>query len=359
MSKLITEIAAILLSAVAAGLAFDYLGVPIAWMLGPMAAGVVIAFLSGRVRQIPGGLQTGAQVILGISTGLTFPVEALGLLGSRFPALLIAILITGSVSLVNGWLLNRWAGVDRATGFLGSVPGAAAGMVAMSQEVGADARIVAVLQYLRLLTVAFLSPVLVEWSLPEFAPSALTARPLSGTQGVLPAKASLPVLLLAGLIGLWFGRRVKIPSATFLGPLLMTLAVTWTGLVHGTLPRLFFTGAVLVIGVGVGIQFDWPTVRGLRLAALIAFAQVVALMAVCVALGYGLALTTGIGISTAILGTVPGAMEAQIAAAVTMGAEAPLVVSMQMIRVMIVIVTGPWIAKKLTRAVKARNHEGS
>jgi membrane AbrB-like protein len=347
------ETAWILCAAALAGLAFDFLRMPVAWMLGPMAAGVFIALVSGRSRPFPDQLQQGAQMVLGLSTALTFTPDAITLLGSQFPALLVTIVIIGALSMANGWLLYRHAGIDRASGFLGSIPGAAGAMVAMSQEVGADARVVAVLQYLRLLTVAFLSPLIVKFLIPPEA-AVPDSTPSRDPVALLPDQAGLLLLLLAGLAGGWLGRRVRLPAANFLGPLLVTLLCNWTGLVRGPLPRPVFLAALLAIGVGVGIRFDWPTLRGLRRAALIAFVEVLALMAASIALGYGLAWMAGIELSAAILGTMPGAMEAQIASAVGMGVNAPLVVSMHLVRVLLLIVAGPWIAQRL--ATQGRSH---
>lgn len=354
MQHVTLERPGVLGAAIAAAFLCSWLGIPIPWLLGPMAAGLLIAVVGGRPRSMPRSLQTGAQAVLGVSIGLTFPPEALTLLGSNLPALLAVIVITGGLSMLNGWMLHRWAGIDLASGFLGSVPGAASGMVAVSAEIGADARMVAVLQYVRLLTVAFLSPMMIDWLFPLAGASGTMAAAIPVHATHLPEWAGLPVIALAGGAGLWIAGRVRIPSGMFLVPMLLTLAVTWTGLVHPAMPVPVFAAALLSLGVSIGVQFDWPTIRRLKRAAQIELLQVLALMAISVGLGYGLSWATGIDPRTAVLGTVPGAMEAQIALAFTLGAEAPLVVAMHTIRVLIMIVAGPWVAAKLT--VTAANH---
>jgi uncharacterized protein len=352
--------AAMLAAAVLAGFFFDWLGFPIAWMLGPMATGIAFAIAGGRPKPLPRQLQAGALTMLGISVGLSFPPALLRVFGTALPWVLGAILITGALSMLNGFLLSRWGGVDPASGFLGSVPGAASGMVAMSAEVGADARLVAVFQYLRLLTVAFLSP----WLIEALFPAAPGAAPGAGALGVagaageaaagagtlLPPPFGLPAVVLAALAGLWVAHRLAIPSGTFLGPMAAVLLVTWTDLATATFPAFLLKGALLLLGAWVGAQFDWPTVRRLGRAALVEFLLVIALILASAAIGYGLARATGIDARTAVLGAMPGAMEVQIALAFSLGANAPLVVAMHTIRILILVLIGPWVALRLTRS---------
>lgn len=340
----------ILLIAVIVGYLFSLIGLPIPWLLGPMAAGVVAAIAGGRPIELPKGLQGAALCVLGVSVGLNFSPDALRLLGADLPALMLTIAVTIVLSMVNGWMLSRWAEVDPASGFLGSVPGAASGMVAMSAELGADARVVAVLQYVRMLTVAFLSPAMTEWLFPLSAyPPTESVAPVAQAS-LLPEPFGVPAVLLVGWLGSIAGRKVGLPAGNFLGAILSTLLLTWTGVTHPTLPTPLFAGALLAIGISVGVQFDIATIRRIRRAAVIEVAQIMGLMAVSLGMGYWLARVTEIDLRTAVLGTVPGAMEAQVALAFSMGVNAPVVVAMHTIRVLILILIGPWIASRLSRS---------
>lgn len=342
------ELVAIFGVSIALGYLASLVNVPLAWMLAPMAAGVLYAILR-RPRKLPKQFRDVSQVVLGVAAGLGFPAETLQILGSNLVELSVIVVITIAVCMANGWMLYRWAGIDKASGFLGMVPGAAATMVAMSEDLGADARMVAVLQYLRVLMVAFLAPVLIDLLFPG-ARAGLAAAAPAGEPAVtlLPHWAGLPVLALGGLAGAWLGIRSRLPSGIFLGPMIITMVLTWTKVIYPAMPPILFNGALVALGMGIGVQFDWPIVRQLKRAALIEFVQVLGLVAISLGLGYLLSVSTGIDIVTAILGTFPGAMEAQIATAVTSGANAPLVAAMHLFRFLIAIMTGPWVAQKLT-----------
>src|SRR6202012_954667 len=72
--------------------------------------------------------------------------------------LMVAAVIAASRTL--GWLLTRWRVLPGTTAVWGSSPGAASAMMLMAAAYGADIRLVAFMQYLRVLLVAFAATVL-------------------------------------------------------------------------------------------------------------------------------------------------------------------------------------------------------
>lgn len=75
-------------------------------------------------------------------------------LAVNWPIVLAILLVTLLSSAIVGWLLVRYSSLPGNTGAWGSSPGGAAAMVAMAQDYGADIRLVAFMQYLRVLFVA-------------------------------------------------------------------------------------------------------------------------------------------------------------------------------------------------------------
>jgi uncharacterized membrane protein AbrB (regulator of aidB expression) len=81
-------------------------------------------------------------------------------------ALVLAILLTTlAISGLTGWLLVRYSALPGATGAWGSSPGGASAMVVMAQEYGADVRLVALMQYLRVLFVVGAAALVVRYAL--------------------------------------------------------------------------------------------------------------------------------------------------------------------------------------------------
>ncbi|MFZ5826137.1 MAG: AbrB family transcriptional regulator [Bacillota bacterium] len=332
--------------AVLLGWLFDWLGVPVGWLLGPMAAGILYVARAGKPQPLNPAYQTVGQVLLGLTTGLSFPLATLKLAAVYGGPLLLAVVITGGLSLLNGYLLWRWAGVDRATGFMGSLPGAASTMVAMSDEMGADAVVVAVLQYLRLLLVVFLAPVAVAYLFPAQA-SSLAVAPALDSLAPAPWWLTALVLVGSGLLGAWGGWRVRLPSPTFLGPFLVALPLSWSLPYELEMPGPLFALGLLLLGLSIGVRFDVPLARKLGKVALIESALVVALIGLCLGVGYLFHLWTGVDTLTAVLGSTPGGMEVMVGSAIQLGGDPGLVLAMQMTRYFIILMLGPWATVRL------------
>src|SRR5205823_13037919 len=82
-------------------------------------------------------------------------------LGARWIAVLLVSVATLAVTIGAGLLLARITSLDRPTASLGMVAGGASGIVGMADELGGDDRLVAVMQYLRVLVITLLTPLLV------------------------------------------------------------------------------------------------------------------------------------------------------------------------------------------------------
>ncbi|HDI5122271.1 TPA: AbrB family transcriptional regulator, partial [Salmonella enterica subsp. enterica serovar Choleraesuis] len=131
-------------------LIFLYLHLPAAMLLGPMIAGIVLS-LRGSTLQLPHGIFLAAQAILGCMIAQNLTGSILTTLALYWPVVLLVLLVTLLSSAIVGWLLVRYSSLPGNTGAWGSSPGGAAAMVAMAQDYGADIRLVAFMQYLRVL----------------------------------------------------------------------------------------------------------------------------------------------------------------------------------------------------------------
>src|SRR3954465_11891363 len=108
-----------------------------------------------------------AQAVTGVSLGVYVQSSSLNAVADAW--LPVAVVSAGTLvlSLACGWVLGRTVGLDPPTAALGMVAGGASGIVGMAHELGADDRLVAVMQYLRVLVVVVLTPVLVALAFPH------------------------------------------------------------------------------------------------------------------------------------------------------------------------------------------------
>jgi membrane AbrB-like protein len=254
------------------------------------------------------------------------------------------------LSLATGLLLARVAGLDGKTAALGTLPGAASGMLAMSGPLGADPRLVALMQYTRVVVVVA-SAALVSrfW----FAPGA-SARPadqglqMSAPQGtalVNDAWLVYGLTTLVAALGVWVGTRLRLPAGAMLGPLILGVALEQVGVLHLAWPPGVPQAAFLVLGVYVGLLFDRASIE--RAGRLFPFvvASTVGLVAACAGLGWALAALTRLDGLTAYLATTPGGIDSVAIMALGSGADAPLVLAVQMLRLFAVVLAGSLVGR--------------
>jgi membrane AbrB-like protein len=230
------------------------------------------------------------------------------------------------------------------TSFLGSIPGASPSIVAMSEDMGADAIAVALLQYLRLILVAVIIPSIISlFFSAELSVQVVDAIP-ANINPPLPKLLNLGILIGCGGLGIWGGKKLNLPASLFLGPFLVTLAASLFLPYQISLSPLIFMLGLLLVGISIGLKFDWIAVRQLLKAVLLELALVTLLILICLGVGYGFHLVTQVGLITSILGSTPGGITPIMAMTLQLGGNSGLVLAMQMTRMLLILLISPWFA---------------
>lgn len=323
-----------------------------------MLAAVALRLWRGPSLAVPVVLVTVAQAAVGLSIGLGSRPEVLGVLGRSLWAVALVVAVSLLVSILGGFALARWGGINPISGFLGSLPGAASGMVAMSSELGADPGVVASLMYLRVLAVAVVAP-LVAAHLPAVSGGGSAVRVFVPPDLPVMSLSQAPALLVGAVLAAVLARRLSLPSPGFLGPLILGLALRWAGIslggqIIGALPGWLSSFSLGLIGATVGGGLDRSTIATLGRAGLLHMAVIAGLLATSLGAGYAFHLATGIDLTTSLLGAVPGAMDAITAAAYDLGADGAVVAAMHLVRFLVMAFTGPWLAVRLVGRVEGR-----
>ncbi|MCP2727264.1 AbrB family transcriptional regulator [Limnofasciculus baicalensis] len=145
-------------------------------------------------------------------------------------------------------------------------------------------------------------------------------------------------------MGNWVGRKLNLPLSVFLGPFIVGLIAVWLLPYPLKMPPSIFSVGLLFVGVSIGLKFDWKTVYKLRKAVLIEIVLVMVLILVCLGVGYEFHILTQVDSLTAVLGSTPGAISAIIASAIQLGGDSGLVLTMQMSRMLVILLITPWMA---------------
>ena len=330
-----------------AGLLAQVVGLPAAWLVGPMLVAVVVALAWPKHPTVPRWGRIAALAVVGGVLAATFTPSVLPLIAANWFSISLVVGGTLVLSLASGCVFARVTRVDGKTAALGTLPGAASGMVAMSGPLGADPRLVALMQYMRVLVVVLSAALVARFASGGGTPP-VSGQGLQTTHEATLVHATWLAYFLTALvagIGTWAGTRLRLPAGALMGPLIFGVALEEMGILHLAWPPGVPEVAYLIIGLYVGLLFDRDSVR--RAGRLLPFVlcSTVGLVAACAGLGWALAALTPIDGLTAYLATTPGGIDSVAIMALGSGASAPLVLAVQMLRLFAVVLVGSLVGR--------------
>lgn len=351
-------------------IAFCYLLGELGTLAGAPAPHLLAALLVGAVAALSGAVRSGfprpatlaSQAGVGVLMGSYARPDDLGTVGQSALPLLGVTIATIALCLVGGLVLSRAGRISVAAGTLGMVPGGSAAVVAAAEELRADGRLVAFTQYLRVALVALTAPV-VAFALHPAShlvsgndPASINASELHHFVQGPHQFAGLLVLVVVCVLGVQAGRRLALPAATLLGPMLLAALFLFTGAADGFAPDGALKG-VLFAGVGleVGLRFTRQSVRHIgRLLPHVLIGTLVVCLA-CAGLAWVLATVIHMPVMDAYLATTPGGINAVLAAAASTNSNIPVVSTVQSARLFIVMLITPPIVRWLATVLRQRH----
>ncbi|MBB1073753.1 AbrB family transcriptional regulator [Rhodoferax sp. 4810] len=316
------------------------LHLPAGVLLGCMFAGIFLASNDIRLK-VPPVMFALAQGVLGCLMAHSLQPAALAKVASGWPVFLLATSSIIIASAVLGWIMMRRQVFPGTTAVWGLAPGAASAMVLMAEDYGADVRLVAFMQYLRVAVVTAVAALVAGiWS-PHVA-----ATVVGGVSWLtVNSQADVGWTMLLAFGGALIARRLKIPGGSMVLPLLLGSVLQATGTLVIELPPALLVLAYALIGWSIGLRFT----RAILLYALRALPQVlgaiVALMLVGGLVAVVLHWWVGLDPLTAYLATSPGGADSVAVIAATSAVDAGFVMAMQLARFLMVLVFGPPVSK--------------
>jgi uncharacterized protein len=330
----------------AASLAFDAISLPSPFLFGALLVGLGLALARPSALAIPGPLFVAAQALVGVALGSYLKSSSLQALGEDWLPVTLVSAATLGVSIAAGLFMARVTELDRPTAALGMVAGGASGIVTMARDLGGDDRLVAFMQYLRVLVVVLLTPLLVAIAFPGSGAGGGTAG-VSGLPVIGDARDWLVTFGLA-LVGYGASRVIRLPAGPLLGSMILASAVTLSA-PEGwfVVPAAIQDACFAVIGLQVGLRFTAQTVRqtGRLLAPVLA--SVAVLLIACFGLAVLLDATTSVSLLDAYLATTPGGLYAVLAAAVGAGANTTFIIAVQGLRVVVMVLLAPLAVRRI------------
>lgn len=332
--------AALLPVSLALSLLFTAVHLPAAVLLGCMAAGIVFSTRDIRLSVPPVGFALG-QGVLGCLMAASMNPSALTKVAAGWPVFLLVTCAVILASAVLGWLMMRRQVFPGTTAVWGLAPGAASAMVLMAESYGADVRLVAFMQYLRVAVVTATAALVARIWLPAVT---VTSGHTADWLSVHDAGHVAATLLLA-MGGALLARRLRVPAGPMVLPLLLGTALQSAGWLVIELPAPALVLAYALIGWSIGLRFTRATLGHAFVALPQVLAAIVALMMVGLLLAAGLVWLTGIDPLSAYLATSPGGADSVAVIAATSAVDAGFVMAMQLARFLMVLVFGPQVSR--------------
>ena len=324
--------------------ALQLVRVPAAFLLGAMAAAMIVVGRGATLR-LPEPAFAIAQAVVGCLIAKSFTpalfhavvAHAWIFAGATLSVLLVATLM--------GLALARARLLPGSTALWGMFPGGATVMVVLSGSFGADMRLVAVMQYLRVVVAAAAASIVAR-------ALGLSGGPAQSTPWLAPIATVSFVVLLAIILfaGLVVPRlRIQVPAGSFLLPMVLATVLQDVGLLRVELPRIVLVASYVVVGWAVGLRFTRASLASAWSSLPQIVASVLALVAACAGIGWALSRIAHIDLLTAYLATSPGGADSVAIIAAGTPIDVAFVMATQMARVLSVLVLGPPLVKQAAK----------
>jgi len=337
---------AIVAASTGMGATFGFLELPGGWLIGALLGALALSVPYRRHPTIPHAARLASQAVIGSFLASRFELASFASFGIVLLPMFFVVVVTLSLSVVLALLFSRVTKVDIETSILGLFPGGAAAMVAMSVESeNADAKLVSFMQYIRLCIVLLVTGVLSHY-LIESGNVASGGSSFGGLPDFAGRGTDYMLTPLITIAGAWIGQRLRVPAGTIVGPMVLCLVAKAAGLVDplwlpGTMPA-----AYIVLGLYVGTLFSKESLVYAGKIAPFMMASTFLLIAASAATGVLLAWLSGETRLSAYLATTPGGMDSVAAIALsTEGANLSFVVTVQMMRMLTIVMFGPVFAR--------------
>lgn len=329
----------------------EFLRLPAAPLLAGIAAGCFLSFRDSGIF-VSNPFFLASQSLVGMMIARAFSPNVLyGMLDHWFLTIMIVVVVI-ILGLVGGWVLTVRQWLPGTTGIWGTSPGGAAPMTLMSAAYGGDMRLVAIMQYLRVVIVSILAVLVARFlgvePLVDAAPSywAKLFPPTNYT--------NLAVTLAVAFLCYRSARFIRSSAAPFLLPMCAGTALQNAGLITIELPGWLLVCAFTLIGWSIGLRFN-------RAVFLYAFKALPKILGAIFFMIGGSGILAGILVVgwdmdplTAYLATSPGGADTVAIIAASGGGDMVFIMATQTLRLFLVLLVCPCLAKNAARLVNKR-----
>ncbi|WP_417728879.1 AbrB family transcriptional regulator [Roseovarius sp.] len=315
------------------------IGLPLPFMLGPLASSALIA--TALPERLPTGYRFPQKLrlmfiaIIGLMIGSQV-TPALFTEAHHYLLTFAAVTVFVGLAHATGYAIFRQiGGYDSTTAFYASTPGGLYESIEMGEAAGADMTRLMMQQFLRIIVVVTAVPL---------GLSLWLGAPVGSSGGMTLARAEvpwsdLPLIVLAGLGGLGLGHVLRLPAGQMTGPMALAAALSLTGWLSFDIPQWLVNMAQIVLGTTLGMRFTGLS-RGLLLrGAALAMTSVGAMLTLGVLLAFLLHIATGEAVDVLLITLAPGGVTEMALVALSLNANPAFVTLHHIYRIVLTVLT--------------------
>jgi membrane AbrB-like protein len=321
------------------GFVFNWLKMPLAWMLGACVFSTVAAFaglrIGMRVR-----LRQGMIIIMGVLLGSGFTPDLLQQLGKWGVSLCVMTGMTMTGATLGYFWFRRFTNWDKVTCYFAAMPGGLNDMTIMGGAMGGQERAIALAHALRILTVVLTIPVW--YRLVNGAQTSVLAMVHGPTNNDWKDYA---VLIGCGVIGAVVGRLLRLPASFMIGPMLMSAIAHLAGLTNSKPPGELVAAAQIVMGAGIGCRFVGAALDQLHKELGASIGAAVILIGCAVIFAKFTVAITGLNLDATVLSYAPGGFAEMSLIGLALGIEVAMVATHHLFRLFLIVLTSPFISR--------------
>jgi uncharacterized protein len=341
----VLQMFAALLSALVGGFIFYLFHVPIPWLLGSMTAVLIISNIGIIKLHWPISIRNTGLIIVGYSIGLSFTKDTLVTMVSKLPSMAFMTILLLLISTTMAFIISRITNINFPTALTCSIPGGLSQIITFAEETkGIDITTVTFFQVIRVIIIIFFVPFLI--FSPMFSKEGLENAPhifSSNTQ-----QAFFPQILLFAIFSVLIaliGKKVKLPTAYLLGPILGIAVLNVSGIPGPPLPSAVLDISQFMIGGYIGLLLKPDKLK--HKARIIPVALISSIILVCISLGLSFLLVWQYHFSsvTSFLSLAPGGADQMGIIGHEIEADVSMITGYQLFRILFIFFAVPPLLK--------------
>jgi membrane AbrB-like protein len=351
---------AALVTALVGGTAFAFFDLPVPWLLGPMIAVLIISQFGRIPLTWPTWIRNTGLIIVGYSMGLTFTEGTLVTILSKLPSMALMTVLLILICIGMAVILSKLSGIDFPTALTSSIPGGLSQIITFAEETeDIDITTVTFFQVTRLLTIIFFVPFII--FSPLFIEKGSKLATDLKTAGISHFDYHLPNVLFFAAFSITIaliGKKIKLPTAFLLGPILGIAILNVTGITGPPVPSLLLDISQIMIGTYIGLLLK-P--EQLKSKAIIPIAILSSIMLVCVSLGLSYILSGQYQFSplTSFLSLAPGGADQMGIIGHELHADISMITGYQLFRILFIFFAVPFLLKYVLKFSQRKRENNS